>query len=101
MQGTVTASVLLGAAISSVASGSLADRFGRRTMLIFTAILFAIGALLTGLEPYIAWLIGGRLAVGFAIGIASYTSPLYISESAPASTRGALVSLSQLLITGE
>jgi sugar porter (SP) family MFS transporter len=99
MQGMVTAAVLLGAVISSAASGILADRFGRRTMLIFSAVLFAIGAVATGLGPGIFWLVGGRLVVGCAIGIASYTSPLYISESAPAGIRGALVSLSQLLIT--
>jgi MFS transporter, SP family, galactose:H+ symporter len=99
MQGMITASVLLGAVISSATSGILADHYGRRTMLIFAAVLFAIGAVITGLGPDIYWLVGGRLVVGFAIGIASYTSPLYISESAPAGIRGALVSLSQLLIT--
>jgi SP family galactose:H+ symporter-like MFS transporter len=99
MVGTVTAVVLAGAVIGAATSGALNDRLGRRAMLIFASIVFGIGALVTAFAISIAWLIVGRFIVGYAIGVASYTSPLYISECAPADVRGALVSLSQLAIT--
>ncbi|HEY3358380.1 MAG TPA: sugar porter family MFS transporter [Polyangia bacterium] len=98
-QGIVTAIVLLGAVIGAGLSGTLADRFGRRAMLIVAAVLFAVGAVLTGFAPGLGLLVVGRLIVGFAIGVASYVTPLYISECAPARIRGALVSMSQLMIT--
>ena len=99
MQGAVTASVLLGAVVGAAASGSLNDRFGRRVMLIAAALLFGAGAVLTALAATVSVLVAGRVVVGVGIGVASYTSPLYISESAPARVRGALVSTSQLAIT--
>jgi MFS transporter, SP family, galactose:H+ symporter len=47
----------------------------------------------------VAWLIAGRLMVGAAIGVASFTTPLYISEVSPVSIRGRLVSINQLALT--
>ena len=99
MVGGVTAAVLGGATVAAGASGQLADHFGRRAMLFAAAILFCAGALVTAFAEAVWWLIVGRVIVGFGIGIASYTSPLYISESAPAKVRGALVSTNQLMIT--
>jgi sugar porter (SP) family MFS transporter len=99
MQGVVTGAVLAGAAFGAGFSGRLADRFGRRRMVIAVAILFFVASLLTGLAPNVEWLAVGRIFVGLAIGICSYTAPLYISEIAPARNRGALVSMNQLLIT--
>jgi SP family galactose:H+ symporter-like MFS transporter len=68
-------------------------------MLIQVALLFMAGAIGTSLAPSPAWLSSGRLVVGIAIGIASFTAPLYISEISPADVRGKLVSLNQLMIT--
>jgi SP family galactose:H+ symporter-like MFS transporter len=99
MVGTVTAVVLAGAVVGAATSGALNDRMGRRAMLIYAAILFGIGAVATAFAVSIPWIIFGRFIVGYGIGVASYTSPLYISECAPAEVRGALVSLSQLAIT--
>jgi sugar porter (SP) family MFS transporter len=93
------AAALLGCLIGAAFSGPLADRFGRRSVLIQVACLFILGALGTALAPGMIWLAIGRLVVGIAIGIASYTAPLYISEISPASVRGKLVSLNQLMIT--
>jgi sugar porter (SP) family MFS transporter len=98
-QGVVTSAVLAGAAVGAGFSGRLADSFGRRRMVIAVAILFLIASLITGLAPDVTWLGIGRVLAGLAIGICSYTGPLYISEISPASRRGALVSLNQLLIT--
>ena len=91
--------MLAGAAPAAGFSGSLVDRFGRKRLVIAVSILFFLASLATALAPTIAWLIGGRILVGVAIGICSYVGPLYISEIAPAESRGALVSLNQLLIT--
>ncbi len=99
MQGVVTSAVLAGATLGAGFSGRLADRFGRRRMIIAVAVLFFISSLLTGLAPSIELLAVGRVMVGLAIGVCSYTGPLYISEISPPERRGALVSLNQLLIT--
>ncbi|HEX4141453.1 MAG TPA: sugar porter family MFS transporter, partial [Candidatus Methylacidiphilales bacterium] len=96
---TVVSAVLLGAMIGAALGGRLADRFGRRAVLIQVALLFMVGALGTALAPDEVWLAAGRIVVGIAIGAASFTAPLYISEVSPADARGKLVSLNQLMIT--
>ncbi len=95
----VVSAVLLGAMIGAAIGGRLADRFGRRSVLIQVAFLFTLGAIGTALAPDTTWLGIGRIVVGIAIGIASFTAPLYISEISPADVRGKLVSLNQLMIT--
>jgi sugar porter (SP) family MFS transporter len=95
----VVSAVLLGAMIGAMMGGRLADRFGRRSMLIQVAMLFVVGAICTALAPTMFWLSMGRVVVGIAIGIASFTAPLYISEISPPEVRGKLVSLNQLMIT--
>jgi SP family galactose:H+ symporter-like MFS transporter len=95
----VVSSVLVGALIGAAFGGELADRLGRRKIIILAAAIFALAAVLTASVPSVPWLILGRILVGIAIGIASITAPLYISEVAPAEMRGALVSLNQLAIT--
>ncbi|MGB9979784.1 sugar porter family MFS transporter [Methanobacterium sp.] len=98
-QEIVVSSVLVGAVIGASISGFLADKYGRRIMVIAAAIVFGIGAIFTALTPDVYTLIAGRIVVGIAIGIASFIAPLYIAEVAPVSIRGALVSLNQLAIT--
>ncbi|MFA6321425.1 MAG: sugar porter family MFS transporter [Candidatus Omnitrophota bacterium] len=95
----VVSAVLLGAVIGAALSGALADRFGRRKVIIVTAVLFAFGAIGAALAANVAMIIAFRLMIGVAIGVASYTAPLYISEISPPQARGALVSLNQLMIT--
>jgi sugar porter (SP) family MFS transporter len=95
----VVAAVLLGAVAGAAFGGKLADALGRRKLLIQVAILFIIGAIGTALAPTPTWLAIGRVVVGVAIGIASFTAPLYISEVSPPAIRGKLVSLNQLMIT--
>ncbi|MEL7671837.1 sugar porter family MFS transporter [Methanobacterium sp.] len=98
-QEIVVSSVLIGAVIGASISGFLADKYGRRIMVIVAAVVFGIGAIFTALTPDVYTLIAGRIVVGIAIGIASFIAPLYIAEVAPVSIRGALVSLNQLAIT--
>jgi SP family galactose:H+ symporter-like MFS transporter len=95
----VISAVLLGAVIGAAFGGDLADRFGRRKLIILAAVIFALAAITTAVVPSVPWLILGRVLVGIAIGIASIAAPLYISEVAPAQMRGSLVSLNQLAIT--
>jgi sugar porter (SP) family MFS transporter len=95
----VISSVLIGALAGAAVGGILADRFGRRPVIIATACLFVIGTIVTALSPTVALLIAGRIAVGAAIGVASFTAPLYISEVSPVNVRGRLVSINQLALT--
>lgn len=95
----VVSMVLLGALLGAFFSGRMTDIYGRKYMLLFDALLFIVGTAITALTTTISLLIIGRLLVGIAIGIASYTAPLYIAEIAPAKHRGALVSLNQLCVT--
>ena len=95
----IMSSVLMGAFLGSGVSGRFADYFGRKNLLIITAGIFVLGTLASAMAQSPSVLIIARMIVGFAIGIASFTAPLYISEVAPAQYRGALVSLNQLAIT--
>lgn len=99
MQGAVVSGVLFGATFSSLASGRVTDRFGRKKIILVSALLFAVGSIATALAPAVGIVIAGRVVLGVAIGIASFVAPLYISEMAPPAIRGALVSLNQLAIT--
>jgi SP family galactose:H+ symporter-like MFS transporter len=91
--------VLVGAAFGALIGGGLADRFGRRRMLIVTSLIFSVGAVLCALAQSFDMLLGGRVIVGLGIGLSSTTVPVYISEVSPARARGWQVSLFQLAIT--
>ena len=99
MQGIVAGIALGGAALGALVAGSLADRFGRRIVIIATAVLFAVASIVSALAPDLAVLLLGRVLVGVAIGIASMLTPLYLAEMAPPEKRGGVVSLNQLFIT--
>jgi SP family galactose:H+ symporter-like MFS transporter len=99
MLGVLTSIALAGATLGAAAAGPLADRWGRRPLLLATAIVFIIGAVFSALAWDLSSLLCGRLLVGFSIGGASMLTPLYIAEISPAQRRGALVSLNQLAIT--
>ena len=89
-----------GAIIGAGFGGWMNDRFGRKPSIILADILFFIGAIIMAIAPIPGIIILGRIFVGFGVGMASMTSPLYISEASPAKIRGALVSTNGLLITG-
>ncbi|MBN4067197.1 sugar porter family MFS transporter [Simkania negevensis] len=95
----VVSVLLLCAAISAIFAGRLTDRFGRKKMVIVAAALFFVGASAMAVAPHLYWLIFGRAFAGFAIGVASMTVPLYVSELSPPSVRGFCVTLNQLLVT--
>jgi MFS family permease len=91
--------VLVGAAIGALSGGHLADRLGRRRILLATSGVFIGGAVICALATSLGMLLIGRVVVGLGIGLASITVPLYISEASPARARGWQVSLFQLAIT--
>jgi sugar porter (SP) family MFS transporter len=95
----MVAAGLAGAAAGALIGGRLADQFGRRTLLIFTALIFAVGAVLCATAISTAMLFCGRVIVGVGIGLSSGTVPVYISEVSPPDARGWTVSLFQLAIT--
>ena len=95
----ITAAGLLGAMLGAVCCGRLSDIFGRRKIILVSAVIFAVGALWSGLATDLTSLVFSRLFLGIAIGVASFTVPLYIAEIAPAKSRGRLVSMFQLMVT--
>ncbi len=98
-EGMMTAAVPLGAFVGAIVGGRLAARAGRRKLLLAAAVLFVIGALLSAGAAGLWTLTAARLIIGLGIGVAAMMAPLYISESAPTSSRGMLVSIYQLAVT--
>jgi MFS transporter, SP family, xylose:H+ symportor len=96
--GWANSCALLGCFAGSLFAGPAADRFGRRKLLIFSALLFALSSILTGWAHTFTAFIVWRITGGVAIGLASNVSPMYIAEISPAQWRGRLVSLNQLAI---
>jgi sugar porter (SP) family MFS transporter len=97
--GLVVAAVPIGAVGGAIFAGRLSDRYGRRLMILISAVVFAIGAVFSAAAPEADWLVIARLVVGAAIGVASATAPVYISEVAPPAIRGRLVTFFQLSVT--
>ena len=96
--GFSVASMLIGAAIGALVAGTLADAFGRRTMLMAAAVFFIVSAWGSGIAGGTFEFILYRLLGGAAVGAASVMSPAYIAEIAPARHRGALATLQQIAI---
>lgn len=96
----IVAITILGAFLSAIASGKAVDFYGRRTLLMFAALLYVTGTLLGTISESVTQLMSARFILGLAIGISSYTAPLYISEISPARFRGFFVLLNGVAITG-
>ena len=99
LQGFLVSSVLIGAVIGAATNGVLADIFGRKKIILATAIIFILGSILCAFAPNVYILILSRIFVGFAVGIVNFVVPLYLSEISPKALRGTLVSLYQWAIT--
>lgn len=98
LKGWAMSSALVGCLVGSVVSGCLADRSGRKRLLIVSAILFTVSALGTALAWDFTSFNVFRLMGGIGIGLASNLSPMYIAEVAPARLRGRLVAMNQMAI---
>ncbi|PXW49865.1 SP family galactose:H+ symporter-like MFS transporter [Grimontella sp. AG753] len=99
VQEWVVSSMMFGAAVGAVGSGWMSWKLGRKKSLMIGAILFVIGSLCSAVAPNVEVLIISRIILGLAVGIASYTAPLYLSEIAPEKIRGSMISMYQLMIT--
>lgn len=100
LQETIVSMAVAGAIIGAAVGGWSNDKYGRRSSILAADFLFFVGAVLMAAAQNPYMLIVGRVFVGLGVGIASMTSPLYISEASPAKIRGALVSTNGFLITG-
>ena len=96
--GWAKSSALLGCLLGALVSGALSDRFGRKRLLVLSALMFAVSSVATGLAGSFTVFVSWRIMGGAAIGLASNLSPMYIAEVAPARSRGRLVALNQLTI---
>lgn len=98
MQGLAMSIALLGCLIGAMVAGMMADRYGRKPLLLIAAFIFLASAYATGAFSVFSWFLAARFLGGIGIGIASGLSPMYIAEASPAPIRGKLVSLNQLTI---
>jgi MFS transporter, SP family, xylose:H+ symportor len=96
--GWANSCALVGCLIGSTLCGTLADRFGRKKLLLLSGLLFTGSSLCTGRAEHFSSFVLARIAGGIAIGISSNISPTYIAEVSPAVWRGRLVTLNQLAI---
>ena len=97
MQALAMSVSLLGCLIGAMA-GSLADRYGRKRLLLLAALIFILSSGATGMASTFGFFIIARLIGGMAIGLAADLSPMYIAEVAPSHMRGKLVTFNQLTI---
>jgi sugar porter (SP) family MFS transporter len=96
--GLSVSSIILGATVGNSFAGPIADKFGRKPILIVTAFLFAFCALGCGLAQDIYFFIIARVIGGFGVGMAILVAPMFIAETAPKKLRGLLVTFNQLNI---
>jgi MFS transporter, SP family, xylose:H+ symportor len=96
--GWANSCALGGCLVGSILSGASSNRFGRKNLLILSAILFALSSVMTGWAGSFRMFILWRMIGGVAIGVASNVSPVYIAEISPSQWRGRLVSLNQMTI---
>lgn len=99
MEGWIVSSMMVGAALGAVGAGAVSQRFGRRRALLYSALLFFLGALMAVLATGPGMLVIARILLGLAVGVASFTAPLYLSEVAPERIRGTTISFYQLMVT--
>ncbi|MDE6381108.1 MAG: sugar porter family MFS transporter [Muribaculaceae bacterium] len=98
MQGLAMSIAIAGCLVGAMVAGFFADLFGRKPLLLFSAIVFLISAYLTGAVDTFVPFLTARLIGGVAIGVASGMSPMYIAEVSPSETRGRMVSINQMTI---
>jgi len=96
--GWAVSSLGWGAMAGNLCTGVLSDRYGRRAVLLLTAVLFLGSSLLAAFAHSYVTFILARILGGLAVGAAILTAPMYIAEIAPADRRGLLVAINQLMI---
>ena len=97
--GIVVSGASLGAFVGALLAGPLADRLGRKSMLLADSALFAVGSLVSAFAFDSTTLVIGRIIIGIAIGADSALATAYIAEFAPKKRRGSLAIIQQWMIT--
>ncbi len=95
----IVSSLLWGAVFGTLISGIISNRLGRRGAILVSAVIFVLGSVVCALSPDARILIITRFFLGIAVGVASFTAPLYLSEISPQRVRGSMISMYQLMIT--
>ncbi len=98
MQGVAMSTALVGCLVGAMVAGALSDRYGRKPLLVVSAVLFTVSAVMTGAVDDFTLFNIARFVGGIGIGVASALSPVYIAEVSPAEIRGRMVSLNQMTI---
>ena len=96
--GWSVASLTLTATLAMMVAGPLSDKIGRRAVLRYAAVLYAISALASAFAPSFLILVIARMIGGFGVGASLILAPMYIAEISPAELRGRMVSFNQLNI---
>jgi sugar porter (SP) family MFS transporter len=99
MQQIVVSSLLVGAVIGVIIGGPLADRFGRKRVLLGVTVVFTVATLACAFAGDAGTVTAARGVLGLAIGSSSLVVPTYIAEMSRRQVRGALVSMHQLMVT--
>lgn len=76
----ITTFALIGAMIGALVSGYLSDRFGRKRIILAAAVIFLLGAIGCGSADGVTGLMAARIFLGIGIGVASFSTPLYLAE---------------------
>lgn len=95
----IVSAMMAGAAVGALGAGWMSAALGRKRSLILAGVLFIAGSLFCAVAGSATILIVARFVLGLAIGVATFTAPLYLAEVAPESIRGAMISTYQLMIT--
>ena len=98
MQGVAMTTALIGCLVGAMVAGAAADKYGRKPLLMTSAVLFTVSAIATGLFNDFTLFNIARFVGGIGIGVASALAPMYIAEVSPAEIRGRMVSLNQMTI---
>ena len=98
LQGVAMSTALIGCLIGAMVAGSAADKWGRKPLLMLSAVLFTVSAIATGLFNDFTLFNIARFVGGIGIGVASALAPMYIAEVSPTEIRGRMVSLNQMTI---
>ena len=98
LHGVAMASALYGTVLGSLFGGWPTDRFGRKATLLWIGVLYFVGAVGSAFAPNVGCFIAARMIGGLGIGVSTVAAPLYISEIAPAKSRGRLAGMFQFNI---
>lgn len=95
----VVTAALIGAVIGTIISGFITRKLGRHFAIWVSAFVFCVGALLCALSVNLTMLVISRVILGTALGLSSFTAPLYLSEISPKQLRGGMIATFQFMIT--